>query len=272
MARVDLFCPYCETYVTTLLHGFMQPMYECEGCGRDVRDAELVRVRNSKLALAGAGRMPTFGTQPRGTASGSNNVTVPNVALVAGDWLVVAVFEWHSGAATVPASVTWGATPLSTGDTTTTAQVLCTYYTLFDISELSPQNIVAVKNDAAVQFITISAISGSNLSNVLRSGGNSGTTAAASCSLTGTGSPALLQAWSASYNPSGPSAGDTGTWTSALVAHTETAVVSGWPTSDYTIDAADSFAAGADIPAGAVTITKSYPVAHNWAIMLVGLA
>lgn len=272
MARTELYCPHCSTLVATLIHGFMAPLYECEGCGREVPYAELIPTKFTRRALAGSGRQQTFSQQPRGTASGTNNVTIEDVALVLGDWLVVAVFEWHSGAAASPASVTWGGTPLSTGDTGNSGEVMCTFYSLFDIAETSPQDIVCVKNDAAVQFITISAISGTRLSSVVRSGFNSGATAAASCALTGTVAPAYLAAWSASYNPSGPTSGDTGTWNGNLVGHTETATVTGWPTSDYKIDAADNQATQAEIPSGAVTINKTFSAAHNWAIMLVGLS
>lgn len=88
----------------------MAPLYECEGCGKEVPLAELVRTPMTKRALAGSA--PTVITATvLGSGSfyddtaATTSLTIPNMSLAIGETLLVvdALANLES-----PSTVTWG--------------------------------------------------------------------------------------------------------------------------------------------------------------------
>jgi hypothetical protein len=210
--------------ITSLVHGWMFPMYECEGCGREVKYTELVRQPRKTTALAGSGEVSYPVPVLIGTASfqdgtgATSSLTIPNITLEAFETMVVITSQ--TGQAVTPQYL-WGSEPqiaeYSAGDASSYIHMAEMFSASPGTNDLSIQFNVSVnlKAATATAYRIRPRIYPSAESSSFSAGSGSGT-AASSNTTQSTPTISSVSVFIAAVAVAGPSTDTAGSWGSGF--------------------------------------------------------
>jgi len=268
MARVELYCPYCEALITTFVATFMAPLYECEGCGKEVKYAELIRTKVKHKQYAGSPSRGPISAELVGSNSfydasaATSSLTITGIIASPGDTLTVVTSFANLE---IPSTIDWGgqaANDVRSNGSGTFGEIHAIYPTATRNESVVISFPVLNPTAAAAAVLRLRGTAADSFEPENFSFGN-GTSTTPSANL-GTDRPSSVPALSiCGISVAGPSTDDEGTWTDDYVAITRIGTNGGVATNDTTLHVASKQLTSTAL----VTVGKTGITSRPWALL-----